>query len=137
VFNDDRRAEHLLQSVITSAPRSEEAYEAYEWLAHIYFRTGRRQRLIADMEARWNAFPNKSESKNEQSAAAGFRGLPNQLSGKFRPSILHHEPDRIFIPVSINKTPATYFFDPGRGSTASANRRLDAWASLFTTQAVR
>jgi len=113
VFNDDRRAEHLLQSVITSAPRSGEAYEAYEWLAHIYFRTGRYQRFIADMEARWNAFPNKRELKNEQSAAAGFRGLPDQLTGKFRPSILHHEPDGIFIPVSINKTAATYFFDTG------------------------
>ncbi|MGO9257793.1 MAG: retroviral-like aspartic protease family protein [Bryobacteraceae bacterium] len=113
VFNDDRRAEHLLQSVITSAPSSDEAYEAYEWLAHIYFRTGRYHHFIADMEARWEAFPNKSELKNEQSAIAGFRGLPDQVIGKFRPSILSHEPDKIFIPISINKSPATYFFDTG------------------------
>ena len=113
VFNDDRRAERLLQSVITSAPRSHEAYEAYEWLGHIYFRTGRYRHFIADMEARWQAFPDKSELKNEQSAVAGFRGLPDQVIRKFRPSILRHEPDQIFIPVSINKNPATYFFDTG------------------------
>src|SRR5579872_608780 len=33
VFNDDRRAEHLLQTVITSAPHSDEAYDA--WLIYI------------------------------------------------------------------------------------------------------
>ena len=113
VFNDDRRAEHLLQSVITSAPRSDEAYEAYEWLAHIYFRTGRYRQFIVDMEARWQAFPNKSELKNEQSAITGFRGLPDQITGNFRPSTLAHEPDKIFIPISIDRNPATYFFDTG------------------------
>ncbi|MGH9668081.1 MAG: hypothetical protein ACRD9L_26990, partial [Bryobacteraceae bacterium] len=79
VFNDDRLAEHLLHSVITSAPRSDEAYEAYEWLAHIYFRTGRYRQFMADMEARWEAFPNKTELKNERLAVAGFRGLPDQI----------------------------------------------------------
>jgi len=113
VFNDDRRAEHLLQTVITSAPHSDDAYDAYEWLAHIYFRTGRYRQFVADMEARWEAFPNKSELKNEQSAVAGFRGLPDQIVGKFQPSTLRHEPGKIFIPISINKNPATYFFDTG------------------------
>src|SRR5580658_10265084 len=79
VFNDDRLAAHLLQSVITSAPRSDAAYEAYEWLAHIYFRTGRYRQFVANLEARWKAFPDKSELKNEQSAVAGFRGLPDQV----------------------------------------------------------
>jgi predicted aspartyl protease len=113
VFNDDRRAERLLQSVIASAPHSDEAYEAYEWLAHIYLRTGRYRQWVADLEARWKAFPNKSELKDEQTAAAGFRGLPDQIAGKFQPSILHHEPGKIFIPMSINKNPVTYFFDTG------------------------
>jgi hypothetical protein len=112
-FNDDRRAEPLLRSVLASAPRSDEAYAAYEWLAHIYFRTGRYRQFIADMEARWAAFPNKSELKTEQSAVAGFRGLPDQIVGKLRPSVLRHEPGKIFIPISINKNPATYFFDTG------------------------
>jgi predicted aspartyl protease len=65
------------------------------------------------MEARWAAFPNKSELKNEQTAIAGFRGLPDQTVGRQRPSTLPHEPGSIFIPISINRTPATYFFDTG------------------------
>jgi len=113
VFNDSRRAERILKSVITSAPNSPEAYDAYEWLAHIYFRTGRYRQFIANLEARWAAFPNKSELKTEQSAAAPFRGLPDQTVGKRRTSVLRHEAGEIFIPISINDHPATYFFDTG------------------------
>jgi len=113
VFNEDRLAERLLRSVITSGPHSEEAYQAYEWLAHIYFRTGRYRQFIADLEARWAAFPNKSELKIEQAAAAGFRGLPDQVTGEMHPSTLPHEPGKIFIPVSVNRSSATYFFDTG------------------------
>jgi hypothetical protein len=113
VFNQDRVAERLLRSVIASDPRSEQAYQAYEWLAHIYFRTGRYRQFIADMEARWAAFPNKSEIEDEQAAVAGFRGLPDQVTGKTGPAKLPHEPGEIFIPVSINGGSATFFFDTG------------------------
>jgi predicted aspartyl protease len=112
-FGDDRRAEPILRSVISSAPHSDEAYEAYEWLAHIYFRNGEYRRFVTDMEARWAAFPNKSELKNERLAVAGFRGLPDQSDGKPRHSTLPHKPGRTFIPISINHSPATYFFDTG------------------------
>lgn len=145
VFNDDRRAERLLQSVIASAPRSDEAYEAYEWLAHIYFRTGRYRRLLANMNARWEAFPNRSELKNEQAAMAGFRDLPDQTIRKFHPSVLSHELDKIFIPISIGRNPATYFFDTGAWvncMSESEAKRLglaihDASGTLNTGTAVR
>jgi len=113
VFGDDLRAEPILRSVISSAPHSEEAYEAYEWLAHIYFRNGEYRRFVTDMEARWAAFPNKSEVQNERSAVAGFRGLPDQSAGKPRHSTLPHKLGETFIPISINRSPATYFFDTG------------------------
>ncbi len=113
VFNDDRQAERILRSVIKAAPRSEEAYQAYEWLTHLYFRTGRYHQLLANMRARWSAFPDKTELKNEQTAMAGFGGLPDQTIGKIRASTLRHEPGQIFIPISINGVPATYFFDTG------------------------
>jgi predicted aspartyl protease len=113
VFGDDRRAESILRSVISSAPHSKEAYEAYEWLAHIYFRNGEYRRFVTDMEARWAGFPNKSEQQNERTAVAGFRGLPDQSAGKPRHSTLPHEPGKTFIPISINHSPATYFFDTG------------------------
>src|SRR5579863_8618919 len=82
VYGDDRRAERILQGVIRTAPESDDAYEAYEWLTHIYFRTGQYSRLIANMEARWAAFPKKSEIPTERHVMAGFRGLPDQTAGK-------------------------------------------------------
>jgi hypothetical protein len=113
VFNDDARAERLLRSVIASAPNSEQAYDAYEWLTHIYFRNGRYRTLMANMEARWAAFPNKPELKKEQTVLAGFRDLPDQKAGKPKYSELHHDPKQIFIPIRIGNNPATYFFDTG------------------------
>jgi hypothetical protein len=91
VFGRDRDAEPLLRSVIRSAPVSREAYESYEWLTHIYFRTGQYHRLIANMEARWSAFPNAAELKKRTAALAGFRGLPDQTTGKPHPSTLQHD----------------------------------------------
>ncbi len=62
---------------------------------------------------RWAAFPNKSELKNEQAAVAGFQDLPDQIVERAQPSTLRHDPGEIFIPISINRQPATYFFDTG------------------------
>ena len=127
VFGDDARAEHLLRSVIASVPHSEQAYDAYEWLTHIYFRNGRYRTLIANMEARWAAFPDKPELKKEQMAMAGFRDLPDQTVSKPKYSQLRHEPKQIFIPLRIGNIPATYFFDTGAWvncMSASEARRL-------------
>ncbi len=113
VYGDDRGAESILRAVIKATPQSEDAYEAYEWLTHIYFRTGQYHRLIGAMEARWAAFPKKSELINEQKVLAGFHHLPDQTVSAARPSKLPHEAGEIFIPISINKMPANYFFDTG------------------------
>ncbi len=120
-FNDNpRQAERLLRSVIQSAPHSDEANQAYEWLAHLYFYAGQYRRLISNMEERWAAFPNRSEVPQERAAIAGFRGLPDQMVSQHRPSTLRHESGSIFIPLTINGVSATYFFDTG------------AWPSCLT-----
>ena len=113
-FNHDpEHSETLLLSVIRSAPHSPEAYEAYEWLSHLYFYNGQYRSLVAIMERRWAGFPQKKERTQEQSFIAGFRGLPNQILEKTGPSTLKHERGSIFIPLSIDGRPATYFFDTG------------------------
>ena len=112
VFNRPK-AESLLRSVIKAAPRSGHAYEAYEWLAHLYLRSGQYRRFISDMEERWAAFPNKPEQPQERTAVAGFRGLPDQINGRARRSILPHDDGEIFVPVTIAGVQATYFFDTG------------------------
>jgi len=113
VFGDDLTAEGLLRSVIVSSPHSEQAYESFEWLTHIYFRNGRYRTLMANMEARWAAFPKKPGLKQEQTALAGFRDLPDQMASKPKYSELRHGPRQIFIPLRIDSAPVTYFFDTG------------------------
>ena len=120
-FNDNpRQAERLLRSVIKSAPHSDEAYQAYEWLAHLYLYSGQYQRLISSMEERWAAFPDRSAVPQERAEMAGFRGLPDQIVSQHRPSTIRHETESIFIPLTINGVSATYFFDTG------------AWPSCLT-----
>jgi predicted aspartyl protease len=111
-FNDFHQAEVNFRSVIHSAPRSEQAYDAYEGLSHLYFEYGQYRRLISAMEERWAAFPHKSEEQNERAAMAPFRGLPDQVSGKPRPSTLHHD-GNTFVPISIEGKASKYFFDTG------------------------
>lgn len=114
-FNQDPGgAEKLLRAVIKAAPHSEDAYQAYEQLSHLYLRTGQYRRLMEVMEARWKAFPAKTGDRyNEQSFLGAFRGLPDQSTARSEPSSVPHESDSIFIPASINGQPANYFFDTG------------------------
>jgi predicted aspartyl protease len=113
-FNQDSLiAEKMLLSVIRSAPHSNEAYKAYEWLNHLYFYRGQYRSLISIMERKWAEFPDGSDRLQEQTAMVGFRGLPNQILEKIQPSTLTHESGSIFIPFSINGRPAEYFFDTG------------------------
>ncbi|MGI8961942.1 MAG: aspartyl protease family protein [Bryobacteraceae bacterium] len=113
-FNQDlQRSERLLLSVIKSSPHSSEAYEAYEWLSHLYFYRGQYRSLVYIMERRWAAFPEKQEKSQEQTVIYGLRGLPNQTLESTRPSQVTHEPGSIFIPLSIDGDSATYFFDTG------------------------
>src|SRR5437868_6463063 len=78
------------------------------------------------MERRWAEFPDKTERQREQTAMAGFRGLPNQILAEIRPSLLNHENESIFIPFTINGRTAEDFFDTGawvsRMSEAEAKR---------------
>src|SRR5260370_27934522 len=88
-FNQDpQRSERFLLSVISSAPHSPEAYDASEWLSHLYFYRGQYRSLVSIMERRWAAFPQKKEKSQEQSVIDGFRGLPNQMLESSRPSKL-------------------------------------------------
>ena len=113
-FHQDlRQAESHLRSVIKAAPKSEEAYDAYEWLSHLYFYSGQYDRLVSTMEARWSAFPGRPGQDQEKAEIAGFRGLPDQVTVSVLPTTLRHEDHSIFIPLSVNGKAATFFFDTG------------------------
>ena len=76
---DAQRAESYLTSTITAAPKSDEAYQAYRWLSHLFLYTGQYQRAVAIMKARWAAFPEKTARAAEQEEFAAFRGAPDQI----------------------------------------------------------
>jgi len=114
LFNqDEQRTEHLLLSVISGTPRSSEAYEASEWLSHLYLYRGQYRRLLSIMERRWAAFPDKKDKAQEQTSLAGFRGLPDQVTSRAGQATLEHDPGSIFIHLTIDGRSATYFFDTG------------------------
>ena len=118
-FNQDsKRSEIGLRAVIKAAPHSEDAYEAYERLSHLYLRTGQYRRLMGVMDERWAAFPEKkNERRQEEAFLAAFRGLPDQTISHFQPSTIPHEGSSISIPLSINGRSVTYFFDTGASSS--------------------
>jgi len=78
----------------------------------VYLRTGRYKRLIENFDAWAKAFPGREEVAREREDIEQFRGLPDQVNGARRASAFHHDDD-IFVPVSINGKPASYFFDTG------------------------
>jgi predicted aspartyl protease len=111
---DSEVSESRLREVIKASPHSEDAYEAYERLMHLYLRTGQYHRLIAVLDERWAAFPGKTNDRKQEEAYLNpFRGMPDQELSHFQPSTVSHAPGKIAIPVSINGSSATYFFDTG------------------------
>jgi predicted aspartyl protease len=123
---DPEGAERLLLSVAGTNPISPEAYDAFEWLSHLYFYRGQYRKLVDVMERRWAAFPDKKERQQEEAEVAGFRGLPDQVTESSRASTLDHEPGSTFVSLSINGGAATYFLDTGAWiscmSESEANR---------------
>jgi hypothetical protein len=121
VFHEDpHKAESFLRSVIRANPESEDAWQAYEWLSHLFLYGGQYRSFVSTMEARWNTFPQKPGQKQEREEVAGFRGLPDQVIEQVRPSTMRHEDKSIFIPLSVNGSPATWFFDTGAWVSATS-----------------
>ncbi len=107
----------MLRSVINAAPRSEEAHQAYELLAHLYIQTGQYARLATDMQRRLKDFPAREEVRRDHAALGPLLHLPDQVTARTGFAILKHNRD-LFSPMTINGQPAAYFFDSGAGVSA-------------------
>jgi predicted aspartyl protease len=121
-----------LRAVIKAAPKSEEAFEAYEWLSHLFLYSGQYERLVSTMEARWSAFPGRPGQEQERNVIAGFRGLPDQVTVNVKPATLKHEDRGIFIPLSVNGKAASFFIDTGSWPNAISQSEATRLGLRFT-----
>jgi len=132
-LNQDEAAEKLLHRIIRRAPRSPEAGEAHKLLSRIYVRTGRYKRAADNLSEWLRDFPNSADAQAEQRDLGPFRGLPDQINGRRRTSVLKHEGD-LWAPLSVNGKECTFLMDTGAWVSVisqNAAERLD-WSFAVT-----
>jgi hypothetical protein len=112
VFNEPE-AESLFKAVIRIEPSSDHSYEAYNWLANLYQKSGRYHSLALIRQAQWKAFPNKEAIASQQKEDAPFMSLPDQKNGPRSPFTFHHDGHSLPAPATINGKHVEFFFDNG------------------------
>jgi predicted aspartyl protease len=114
-FNDVKQAEKNLQSVITSAPRSEQASEAHKLLTYVYQRAGRYRQALSEVEAALATEPNKVSLINARALFSALSQFPEQSIAKRRFSRTRYsmKDGNLFLPVEINGRSAKYIADTG------------------------
>lgn len=112
-FNDPQTAERLLREVIRSAPRSNDADEAYDLLLRIYMRSGQYRRWVTSYRQWIAAIPDSARARAEQGDEQGLVGQPDQMNSRPRHAVLRHDPGDLTIPVSVNGTVDDFLFDTG------------------------
>ncbi len=112
VFNEPE-AESMFKAVIQAEPSSAHAYDAYNWLANIYQKSGRYHSLAVIRQAQWKAFPDKKEIVSQKEEDAPFMNLPDQVNGPRAESTFHHDGHSLPAPATINGKHVEFFFDNG------------------------
>jgi hypothetical protein len=120
-LNRNEAPEKLLRQIIRRTPISPEAAEAHKLLSRMYFRTGRYKRAIDNL-AEWRRdFCGSPDAQEELRDADPFRGLPDQINGLRRTSVLKHE-GGFSVPLSVNGKECTFLLDS------------EAWVSIVSQQ---
>ena len=122
-FNDPTTAERLLRGVIRDEPRSESADDAFALLSYLYLRTGQYERFATLYQAWAAAFPQSATARDERENFEKYRGRPNQVNGRRRPSVVRHAGDGyLTLPVSIDGKRDDFIFDTGAFQSAVTER---------------
>jgi hypothetical protein len=112
-LNRVQAAEKDLRTVIRKDPHSNDAYEAHDLLANMYFRNAMYRDGFKEIVAALHERPNASEPKSMLSILTALNGMPNTTNIESKPSSLQIEPGSTFLPLKINKRDAEFFFDTG------------------------
>ena len=99
-FNKTAEAEEIFRSILATAPDSDDAVSAAEWLSYMYLRAGRYQESASGTE-------------DESGWTPMLRSLPDQSVDRFEPSRLHSRrySHRIMIPVNVAGKASELFLD--------------------------
>ncbi len=90
-------------------------------LSRIYLRSGQYEQLFENLDEWARSFPDREEVREEKEDIELFRGLPDQVNGRRRASVLAHDKgDDFSVPLLVDGKPARYLLDTG------------AWISAMT-----
>ena len=106
--------EHL-RAVIAAAPHSNDAERAHDLLANLFFRNGRYQDGLKEIEAALKEHPDAEDAKNMLPLARALDRMPAMQVASRKASKLQIEPGSTFLPLKLNGKRARFFFDTGAG----------------------
>jgi len=118
-FNDLHGCARELETVVQTAPRSNEARQARMNLAAAYFRSGRYREALSQVDTILRGNPD-DPAKEQRPLLTALARLPEQVVIRRGPSNVRSRGwgEGLAIPVSINGRPATYAFDTGNFAVA-------------------
>jgi hypothetical protein len=106
--------EHL-RSVIAADPNSNDADQAHDLLANLFFRNGRYRDGLKEIEAALKEHPDAEDAKNMLPLAKALGKMPAMQVASRKASKLKIEPGSTFLPLKLNGKEARFFFDTGAG----------------------
>jgi predicted aspartyl protease len=137
-FDEIEPAGRDLGKVILQSPHSEDAYEAHQLLATMFFRHGLYRKALEQLRAMSNEKPEAKDVQNEMAFFTEL-GKVDQSTVHLSPSTLEmsQEDGNLYLPVTINGKKALYAFDTGANfsvmSEAEASRLGLAVTSVDTS----
>jgi predicted aspartyl protease len=114
-FNDLPSAQKQLEAVITSAPRSPDAYEAHQALATLYFRNGLYREALTQVDSMIAERPSAEDTGNMRPLFEGFGSQGDQTLVERDTSSVMMQRGRegLYLPLTINGKEGAYAFDTG------------------------
>ncbi len=119
-FGDLKRARNEGESVIKSSPKSEQAYQAHNLLAYLYYRTGRYRQAQQQLNQMLAIKPDNASDQAGRKVFQALSGSPEQSVSRRGFSRMHYEVKlgSPFITLSVNGKPAKYMLDTGMNVSA-------------------
>lgn len=119
-FNHLREAESHFQTVIRSAPESEQAFDSYAMLANLYLRAGQYRQALAQLKGMIAIKPDDADAKDALPTFTALARYPDLAVNQGNVSTLRYKlkDGNLFLPLSIDGKPASYIFDTGANFSA-------------------